>query len=148
LPGTGNEIDTLALHQLVIANSKSKAIGFTYTHKPVGLVGQALINARAIYAANKSGFRINLSADSLADADRLADLKIAPVVVVVNSDAPKKMRTPAGRHVILCPYEPGVLQCDGCRLCAKERNAIIGFAAHGTSKKKVNIKLRVLNNVQ
>jgi len=162
LPGIGNSIDTKALQQLVDANNKSRACGFTYTHKPVGRSGQALVNAQAIYAANKSGFHINVSADSLSEADELAELGIAPVVVVVDSDAPKKMRTPQGRHVIVCPAEmpkqkrrtkaemgshrPKVLptvQCAKCQLCAKDRT----FRSHGTRRNKVNIMLKVLQQL-
>lgn len=80
LPGSNEVIDTKLLSQLVEANRGKR--GFTYTHKPVGYSGQALVNARAIYAANRSGFRINLSADSLKQADEYADMGIAPVVVV------------------------------------------------------------------
>jgi hypothetical protein len=149
LPGEADSIDIKALQQLVDANKKSRACGFTYTHKPVGYSGQALVNARAIYAANKSGFRINLSADSLHEADELAVLGIAPVVVVVDSQAPKKMRTPQGRYVIVCPAETGKdgngIQCDRCQLCAKDHKAIVAFRSHGTRRNKVNALLKVLN---
>lgn len=156
LPGEGNVIDTKALQQLVDANNKSHAHGFTYTHKPVIASktvspGLALTNACAIYAANKSGFTVNLSADSLREADSLCDLGIAPVVVVVPSDAPRRQLTPKGRIVVVCPAETGPngngIQCDRCQLCAKNyRKAVIGFRSHGNSKKKVNFKLRVLND--
>ena len=173
LPGTGDFIDTKALQQLVDANRNAKARGFTYTHKPVlpsqkpfVSAGLARVNAQAVYAANKSGFVVNLSADSLSEADDLVELGIAPVVVVVDSNAPKKMRTPKGRHVIVCPAEmpkvkrrtkaemntprPKVLptiQCSQCELCwKKDRKVLVAFRAHGTSQKKVNVMLRVLNN--
>jgi hypothetical protein len=142
LPGIGNAIDTKMFHDLVIANKKARAVGFTYTHKPVGLKGQALINARAIQAANKNGFRVNLSADSLDQADKFIDLNIAPVVVVVPSDAPRKMVTPKGRIVIGCPAEVSDIQCARCGLCAKDRKAIIAFHAHGTKKNAVNSLLK------
>lgn len=149
LPGEDNAIDTQALQQLVDANKKAHAVGFTYTHKPVGDRGQALINARAIYAANKSGFRINVSADSLKEVDELYDLGIAPVVVVVPSDAPRKQVTAKGRIVVVCPAETGKngngIQCDRCQLCTKERKAVIAFRAHGTRKNAVNRHLQVLN---
>jgi hypothetical protein len=148
LPGVGNVIDTQKLDALVQANKGRN--GFTYTHKPVGYRGQALVNARAIYATNRQGFRINLSADSLKEADELFDLKIAPVVVVIPSDAPRKLYTPKGRLVIGCPAEQKDedgnprIQCDRCQLCSKERNAIIGFHSHGKSVKKVNVMLKVI----
>lgn len=148
LPGEGDVIDIPKLSALVNANKGKN--GFTYTHKPVGYRGQALVNARAIYAANRQGFRINLSADSLAEADELADLNIAPVVVVIPSDAPRRLLTPKGRHVIGCPAEQKdedgnpLIQCERCGICAKERKAIIGFHAHGRKKSEVNRRLKVL----
>jgi hypothetical protein len=144
LPGENNKIDLKKLQQLVNSNKESKAMGYTYTHKPVGYNGQELINATSIYAANKNGFRINLSANSLEDADRLLDLNIAPVVVVIPTDSPKKMKTPKGRFIIACPAESGKIQCNKCKLCAKNRKSIIGFHAHGTKKKQVNKLLKVL----
>lgn len=148
LPGIGDVIDTQELQKLVDANSKSKACGFTYTHKPVGKTGIALVNARAIYACNQNGFTVNVSADSLKEADELVDLGIAPVVVVVPSDAPRKQVTAKGRIVIACPAEKdNGIQCDRCRLCyKKDRKAVISFQAHGTKKRVVNTRLKVLNN--
>jgi len=148
LPGEGDTIDVRKLDALVQANKGRR--GFTYTHKPVGYSGQSLINARAIYAANRQGFCINLSADSLSEADELVDLQIAPVVVVVPSDSPRRMRTPKGHKVIACPAEikdedgKPQIQCDRCQLCYKDRKVIVAFRAHGTRKNKVNHKLRVL----
>lgn len=145
LPGKNNVIDLVLFNQLVSANKGRR--GFTYTHKPVGLSGISLTNARAIYAANKSGFTVNLSADSLAEADELANLNIAPVVVVIPTDSPRHMKTPEGRSVIACPAEEKdelgrpLIQCNRCQLCAKDRKAIVAFRAHGTKKKAVNEKL-------
>lgn len=148
LPGEGDVIDLQKLNALVTANKDRR--GFTYTHKPVGYQGQSLVNAQAIYAANKQGFRINLSADSFEQADKLFDMQIAPVVMVVTSDAPLHMKTPKGRTVIVCPaeiknkYGEPQIQCDRCQLCAKERKAIVAFRAHGKSKKTVSARLRVI----
>jgi uncharacterized C2H2 Zn-finger protein len=147
LPGIGDAIDLTKLNQLVEANKGRR--GFTYTHKPVGYQGQALVNAQAIYAANQNGFKINLSADDLQEADEFADMGIAPVVVVVPSDAPRKQLTPKGRKVIVCPAEfkdedgEPIIQCDRCQLCAKDRKAIVAFRAHGKRYKKVDHKLKL-----
>jgi len=145
LPGIGDVIDEKLFTQLIKANTKSKAKGFTYTHKPVGKKGQKAINAELIRKANESGFVVNLSADSLKEADKLADLNIGPVVVVVPSDAPRFMETPKGRKVIACPHEYTDITCDRCQLCAKNRKAIIAFHAHGTKKKAVDEKLKKAN---
>jgi hypothetical protein len=158
LPGVGDFIDTKALQKLVDANKKSRAVGFTYTHKPVTPSSKpfvsaslAKVNAQAIFAANKNGFTINVSADSMAEVDELYDLGIGPVVVVVPTDAPRRQVTPKGRIVVACPAETGVngngIQCDRCQLCAKvNRRAVIAFKAHGAKRTEVNRRLKVLNN--
>ena len=154
LPGEGDYIDTDKLNLLVQANKKARAMGFTYTHKHVGFDLEGLLNARAIYKANQNGFRISLSADSLKEADDLADMDIAPVVVVIPSDAPDKMLTPKGRKVIACPAEKKddrgnpAITCKDCKLCAKPRKVIVAFHAHGTYVKETNRKLRQLSVVQ
>jgi hypothetical protein len=76
LPGENDAIDAQALAMLVRANEGRN--GFTYTHKP--MVGD---NVRAVSEANAAGFTINLSADTLSEADELAALNVGPVVVVL-----------------------------------------------------------------
>ena len=144
LPGEGDVIDTAKLAALVAANNGRK--GFTYTHKPVGLSGQALVNARAIRAANLQGFTISLSADSLEDADRLAAIGAAPVVAVVPMDAPRHLQTPNGLRAIVCPNEMNQsVQCIRCQLCARPfRKVVVCFRAHGTRKHKLTRHLNVI----
>ena len=79
---------------------------------------------------------VNLSANSLAHADELADLDIAPVAVVLPHDVKENLITPKGRKVTLCPvYRVPDLTCAACGICTKRRNAIIGFPALGASKR-------------
>lgn len=134
LAGLGNTIDAVALAELVAAN-RGRA-GYTYTHKPV-IGAEYMSNAQAVADANRSGFTINLSADNLSEADRLADLGIAPVVVVVAQDA-ENHSTPKGRKVVICPAQTrDDVTCKSCGLCAvAHRQTIVGFRAHGVSKKK------------
>ena len=137
LPGHGAGIDAGKLAKLVRANEGKN--GFTYTHKPVfGNGVKATHNRRAIREANQVGFTVNLSANNLAQADQLADLNIAPVVVVLPRGA-ENTCTPAGRKVVVCPAETrDDVTCDSCRLCARrDRNGIIiGFPAHGSGAAK------------
>jgi len=132
LPGADSKIDRKALLALAKANEGKR--GFTYTHKPM-----TKANVATVMAVNAAGFTINLSANTLADADRLADTKAGPVVVVL--DAAEGVRhtvtTPAGRTVETCPatYRDDV-SCATCQLCQRvDRKVIVGFPAHGVSKK-------------
>jgi hypothetical protein len=137
LPGEGNAIDAQALEQLTAAN-QSKS-GFTYTHKPV--LGEAYdANQDAVRKANAGGFAVNLSANTLAEADALAALAIAPVAVVLNSAQTNNTVTPSGRKVVVCPAtQRDDVTCESCRLCARiNRTVIVGFPAHGSGARKVN----------
>lgn len=132
LPGDGKRIDKQGLAQLVAANKGRK--GFSYTHySPTDPH-----NAEQIRRANQEGFTVNLSAESLQQADALAALDIAPVACVMPIDAEKVTKTPGGRSVVLCPASTteGV-SCATCGICAvTPRKSIIGFPAHGSGKLK------------
>jgi hypothetical protein len=137
LPGLSDYIDARALHKLTMANKGRR--GFTYTHKPVeGSSNLATSNRAAVRHANANGFTINLSANSLSHADRLADLNAGPVVAVVPENAPDTMQTPAGRKAIVCPAQQrDDITCATCQLCSRaNRSVIIAFRAHGASKRK------------
>jgi len=131
LPGDGNKIDVKALAQLAKANEGKR--GFTYTHKLA--TGS---NLRAIRSANRAGFVINLSANSIQHADTLAKTGL-PVAAVVPQNSPDRFTTPAGNKVVICPAQRVAgLSCDKCRLCAKgDRGFIVGFRPHGTGARKV-----------
>jgi hypothetical protein len=149
LPGRSNLIDGDALAELVNANRGKR--GFTYTHKPP--VGA---NADMIKWANQQGFTVNLSANTLVHADKLADLAIAPVVTLlpqrdigmgdhvdVDVDSAVKAKvhiTPAGRKVVGCPatYRDDVT-CQSCQLCQRQtRKVIVGFPAHGAARRRAS----------
>lgn len=124
-------IDGAKLRLIVDANNERR--GFTYTHYDVLRNEQ---NRAAIREANSGGFTINLSADTLEEADQLAELACAPVTVVLREDQSANLRTPAGRLVVICPArtEAG-LTCATCGICAiASRKAIIGFPALGPAK--------------
>lgn len=130
LPGDGGCIDLRAFRQLLSAASHTRP--FSFTHKYGSLSNRVLIRY-----ANRRGFTINLSADSLAEADRLADFDAGPVAVVLHSDTPDRGTiTPKGRRVVVCPAQTlAGLTCVECRLCAHPtRLAIVGFRAHGQAR--------------
>jgi hypothetical protein len=134
LIGEGDTLDTQALALLVKANKGKR--GFTYTHKPL----DNQVERDAIRDANKGGFTVNLSGNNLDHADSLVDLGIAPVVVVLPHDATQNTVTPKGRKVVVCPAtQRDDVSCASCGLCALQRDAIVGFPAHGPSKRKADL---------
>lgn len=137
LPGYGNAIDAGMLAELVEANAGKR--GWTYTHKPV-----TPANLRAIRAANAGGFTINLSANTLAQADYLHATGAGPVVVIVPRGSAVTQFTPMGRKVVVCPAQRSdSVTCESCMLCQRvNRSVIVGFIAHGTGAKHAEAACR------
>lgn len=132
LPGDGVEINGRALTRLIRANNGRPAIVFTHycMDNPN--------NRQAVAWANANGLTINLSANSPAHADALADLGIGPVVTILDKESPAKgLRTPQGRRIVVCPAQTRAdTTCATCGLCARQRDTVVGFIAHGTQAKK------------
>ena len=138
LPGIGEQVDAYALGQIVKANRGRR--GFTYTHKKSPEAIQWAKHATAW------GFTVNLSADDVGEADKLAATG-APVVCVVPMDTPKHTTTPEGRPVLVCPAQTVEhMTCALCQLCQNaDRRQIIGFRAHGMRAKQADrISRRVI----
>jgi hypothetical protein len=158
LPGYRATIDGTLLAELVAANTGKNAIAFTY--KPVlGDDPVAVENRRLIAVAIKAAFTINLSADNPTHADSLAELGLAPVVTVLarayarravrhrfkrrldqwaetitdwrDRTASLPRHTPAGRRIAICPATYSDATCKSCGACARVRDSVIGFPAHG-----------------
>jgi hypothetical protein len=120
-----------------LAKANEGKRGFTYTHYDVLDNFQ---NAIIVNSMNHLGFTVNVSANNLEHADKLCDMDIAPVATVLPIEQTTNTVTPKGRKVVVCPatFKDDV-SCSSCMLCEKrDRNIIVGFPAHGTSKKKAS----------
>jgi len=134
LAGDGKRLDADANDQLADANTGKR--GFTYTHYPV-LTDKH--NAQVVKRMNEKGFVVNLSANNVKHADALYDLDIGPVATVLPETQTTNTTTPKGRKVVVCPATiRDDVSCATCQLCARNRDAIVGFPAHGSSKRKAN----------
>ena len=134
LPGDGELIDKPKLRQLVRSNRGKR--GFTYSHK------HSYAKQRTqIKWANENGFTVNLSADNLDHADKLADFEVGPVCVTLPYDFKgTKADTPQGRAVRVCPAQYKDTNCKDCGLCQKQnRKVIVGFISHGPAKRRLGL---------
>lgn len=144
LPGDGDALDVGKAEELARANGEAGARGFTYTHKPLT---DELVSF--IGGAREHGFTVNVSTDSLEEADVAAGRGL-PTTVVLPNDAPAKgLRTPGGRTVVICPAElRDKVSCATCGLCAVDgRKSIVGFRAHGDRRNMIGQKNKQLRLV-
>ena len=156
LAGDGKRLDAKANFQLSEANKGKR--GWTYTHYDVI---NNKHNANVVEQMVSDGFVVNLSGNNLAHADELYNTRIAPVTTVMPSTYERQstkqgewtetlteykqridinnIKTDAGRKVVVCPATyMDDMSCEDCKLCARLRDAIVGFPAHGNGKKKAD----------
>jgi len=143
LPKLNDKIDREKTIEL--SNASKHTQGWTYTHyDPTDSH-----NAEVIKTVNENGgMTVNLSADSLEEADQYHNLNIGPVCVILPKDAKHRgNKTPNGLPVVTCPAQTqDEINCQRCRLCQKrDRKSIVGFLAHGTASKRLSTKLKTVS---
>lgn len=143
LPHVRGEIDRPKAFALAASNVGRR--GFTYTHHDIG-IGK---NLRTLWAVNEMGLTVSLSGNSVDHADALAYTKL-PVVAILPRDKLANFKSPAGNQVVVCPATVREdISCATCQLCfQRERGTIVGFPAHGSGWKKVEVFARVAEVVE
>jgi len=131
LPHVLGDLDHAKVAHLVVSNTGRR--GYTYTHHALNNH-----NVSILKRANSQGFTVNVSTESLHDADAAVALGL-PAVAVVRNDQPTPTHTPRGVRVVVCPAQEREVSCAECGLCAQaERTCVVAFKAHGTAAKTVN----------
>lgn len=108
--------------------------GYTYTHCTIDLNASDVIHD----AASK-GFLINASCETAEEVRNAKALGINSVIASVDPKETEKELKAMGLHGVQCPAQTkeGV-SCDTCRLCARDRKAVVIFGVHGTASKKAS----------
>jgi hypothetical protein len=141
--GTAGDLppDHAAVRQLAAATAARPVIA--YTHRR-GDDWFAMLRSVA------PQMHVNLSADSVDEADALAETGLSVVVVLRSDQTEGPYFTPAGRKIAVCPATKvnpktgaSLTTCARCKVCSKPRTGgvIIGFPAHGARRKVVDRRL-------
>jgi hypothetical protein len=127
LPGANARINAREFKQLVKANGGKP--GWTYTHKPLTPTNVALLRF-----ALRRGFTINVSANSPAHADEIANqFPDLPIATLMPEGPGRHALTPEGRSITQCPAQfIEEMTCAHCLLCAMPgRTHMVGFKPEG-----------------
>jgi hypothetical protein len=132
-------IDAKLLHRLIMATSHLSA-AWTYTHHTLtGITGEW--NQIVIKESNQKEFIVNISTESLDEAAKYH--KLGFFVTVVQPEGKLTAFRHDGVQFVQCPAtlpnsDVTCVTCGGRYnkpLCARERNVVVVFPAHGTKKK-------------
>jgi hypothetical protein len=134
LPHSGGRISRRFIRGIVAANRGRR--GFTYTHHDLSK-GE---NLPLLRYANRNGFRVNVSTESEAAADRAIAAGLPAVIAVQSDETRKTWHTAQNNVVLICPAQRSDTKtCSNCQLChSRGSRVIIGFVAHGTAKRKAD----------
>lgn len=143
LPTTRDgRLNPVALSQLATVSRQTGVRGFTYTHHEL-----ELLPVDELRRAADRGFVANISCETEAKADRAKAWGLQAALVLPSSVAEsvkngglRNWKTRGGNTVVVCPAYYDKITCAECKLCASNhpKRAIVGFPAHGVSKKKVD----------
>ena len=107
-------------------------MGYTYTH--------CLLNwssIQTILDVKEKGFIINASCESLAEVVYAKDPGINAVITSVDPEETKNELAENGLKSVQCPAQThDGITCDKCRLCARDRAAVVIFKVHGVAAGK------------
>lgn len=106
--------------------------GYTYTHCTIDHNASNIIHNVA-----SKGFLINASCETVEEVKQAKSLGINAVIASVDPMETARELKAMGMHGVQCPAQTkeGV-SCDSCRLCARDRSAVVIFGVHGTASKK------------
>jgi len=123
---------------LLLARSAKHTRGWTYTHY------RGAKNLATVRQMNRiGGFTVNMSADTMSEADMFFSSGL-PTVVVLPMDAPHRGNfTPKGVPIVVCPAQTQPdMTCLQCGLCQiGQRKSIVGFLAHAKNAKSISERI-------
>ena len=163
--GKGDRIDRRKLSQFAKECDEWKRSPIIYTHKPIEGVHkrgskahkQGNLKALRLIQEQSSKVIVNVSCDSLKEADKAVKLGLDAVVVLPHdaNDKGHVSFTPEGNKILHCPSTWDNVTCGGTPftrvcgggnpICAQKGHPIVGFPAHGSRKLKVSKMLKILN---
>ena len=163
--GKGDRIDRRKLSQFANECDEWRREPIIYSHKPIEGVHargskanrQANLKALQLVQEQSDKVTVNVSCDSLKEADSAVELGLEAVVVLPH-DANEKGHvsfTPEGRKVLHCPATWSKVTCGGTpftkacgngkAICAQRGHPVVGFPGHGPKKRQISERLKILN---
>lgn len=108
-------------------------------------------NLEILRTLNRQGVNVNVSCETLPQADAMIRAGLPAVVVVPSDEKRTHWRSPDGHPVMVCPAQTtDGASCATCLMCCRGRGGgsdprlIIAFKSHGASRRRVDSALETL----
>lgn len=109
-----------------------KLMGYTYTHCSL-----TMQNFNKVKKAQSKGFVVNFSCETIEEVKKVKFAGCNAVLTSVSPEETTKALKTEGLKAVQCPAQTNKdMSCKKCKLCARNREAVVIFAIHGNGSKK------------
>lgn len=116
----------------VSSNLNVNLMGYTYTHCSL-----TMQNFKKVKKAQAKGFVVNFSCKTIEEVKKVKLTSCNAVMTSVNPEETIKALKKEGLKSLQCPAQTiDGMNCKKCKLCARNRDAVIIFAVHGNGSNK------------
>lgn len=116
----------------VSSNLNINLMGYTYTHCSL-----TVQNFKKVKKAQAKGFVVNFSCETTEEVKKTKLAGCNVVMTSVNPEETIKALKAEGLKSVQCPAQTNEdMNCKRCKLCARNREAVIIFEVHGNGSKK------------
>lgn len=116
----------------VSSNLNINLMGYTYTHCSL-----TMQNFKKVKKAQDKGFTVNFSCETIEEVKKVKFAGCNAVVTSVNPHETIKALKAEGLKSVQCPAQTNEnMNCKKCKLCARDREAVVIFAVHGNGSNK------------
>lgn len=127
----------------VSSNLNINLMGYTYTHCSL-----TVQNFNKVKKAQAKGFVVNFSCETIEEVKKVRFADCNAVLTSVNPDETIKALKVEGLKSVQCPAQTNEdINCKRCKLCARNREAVVIFKVHGNGSNKAK-KVIMLKNAK
>lgn len=125
----------------VSSNLNINLMGYTYTHCSL-----TMQNFNKVKKAQSNGFVVNFSCETIEEVKKAKLAGCNAVMTSVNPEETVKALRAEGLKSVQCPAQTNEdMNCKRCKLCVRNREAVVIFAVHGNGSNKAK-KVIMLKN--
>ena len=116
----------------VSSNLNINLMGYTYTH-----CNPSIENIKKVKYAQSKRFTVNFSCETIEEVKKVKNAGCNAVVTSINPQETVKSLKTEGLKAVQCPAQTNEgMNCKKCKLCARNREAVIIFEVHGNGSNK------------
>lgn len=126
-----------ANYRLKVAGSSKHIKAFTYTHCDYSIYDRDTMQLMKYYML------VNISCETVDEVVTTKEYGLNAVLTSINPEEDIAALKAKGIPAVQCPAQTKGLTCKECRICSRDREAVVLFEVHGQSKGKARKVIQI-----